>query len=124
MNYEMKKQLFSEIRFLRENGVHKGGALKVLYDNDVKRLREALKESDYWGLDTEIVVKDRGDSAIIRIPLGQFPDIHTAELFAELLRRKYIPSQYDCTGQLFTAWQSVHYLNGEYWFWQCNCLDV
>lgn len=124
MNYKMKKQLFSEIRFLRENGVHKGGALKVFYDNDVKRLRQALKESNYWGLDNQIVIKNDLDRAIIRFPIGQYPDRETAEMFAENFRIHYTPSQYDCTGQLFTTWQSVHYLNGEWWCWQCNCLDV
>lgn len=118
------RERFREIKFLRDNNVHKGGALKDLYDEDVKILRRILKESDYWGLDTEIVVKDRGDSAIIRIPIGQYPDKETAELFAEHLRIKYYPTYYDCTGQLFTQWQSVHYMAGEWWLWQCNCLDV
>ena len=124
MNNKMKRDLFLEIRFLKENGVHKGGALKVFYDNDVKKLRSALKESDYCGLNTEIVVKQWDDGRIIRIPLGEMPDYETAELFAEQLRIHYVPSQYDCTGQLFTSWQSVHYMGGQWWMWQCNCLDV
>lgn len=118
------REMFSEIKFLKDNGAHKGG-LKSLYDRDVRLLRERLKKSDYWGLDNgEIVVKDRGDSAIIRIPIGQYPDRETAEMFAENFRIHCTPSQYDCTGQLFTMWQSVHYMAGEYWLWQCNCLDV
>lgn len=124
MNYKTKKMLFSEIRFLRENGVHKGSALKTLYDNKVKMLRDANKESDYYGLDNQIVVKNDWDRAIIRFPIGQYPDRQTAEDFAEQFRIHCVPSQYDCTGQLFTSWQSVHYLNGEWWLWQCNCLDV
>lgn len=117
------RQMFKEIKFLKDNGAHKGG-LKPLYDRDVRLLRKRLKESDYWGLDNEIVVKQCDDCAIIRIPIGQYPDRDTAELFAEFLRRKYVPTPYDCTGQLFTRWQEVHYMAGEYWLWQCNCLDV
>lgn len=124
MNNKMKRDLFWEIRFLRENGVHKGGALKLLYDDKVKRLRKALKESDYYGLDNQIVVKNDWDRAIIRFPIGQYPDRQTAEDFAEQFRIHYVPSQYDCTGQMFASWQSVHYLNGEWWCWQYNCLDV
>ena len=117
------RETFREIKFLKENLAHKGG-LKPVYDNIVRQLRDRLKESDYCGLDIEIVVKQWDDGAIIRIPIGQYPDIQTAELFAEQLRRKYVPTYYDCTGQLFTRWQSVHYMAGEYWLWQCNCLDV
>lgn len=124
MNNKMKRDLFWEIRFLKENGVHKSSALKPLYDNKVKMLRDANKESDYYGLDNQIVVKNDWDRAIIRFPIGQYPDRQTAEDFAENFRIHCMPSQYDCTGQLFTAWQSVHYLNGEWWCWQCNCLDV
>lgn len=117
------RQMFSEVKFLRDNDAHKGG-LKPLYDRDVRLLRDRLKESDYWGLDTEIVVKNRDTSAIIRIPLGEMPNRETAELFAEQLRIKYVPTYYDCTVQLFTRWQSVHYMAGQWWLWQCNCLDV
>lgn len=124
MNDKMKKQLFSEIRFLRENGAHKGGALKVFYDNYVKRLRQALKESDYSGLDMQIIVKNYDDGAMIRFPIGQYPDRETAEIFADMLRIHYVPTWYDCTGQLFTAYQTVHYLNGEWWCWQRNVYDI
>lgn len=117
------RERFREIKFLKDNCAHKGG-LKPFYDEEVRQLRKRLKESDYWGLDTEIVVKQRDDSAIIRIPIGQYPDKETAELFAEQLRRKYVPTYYDCTGQLFTRWQEVHYMAGEYWLWQNNALDV
>lgn len=124
MNEKMQRELWREVRFLRENGVHKGGALKSLYDEKIGRLRDENEKTNYSGLNYEIIVKQWDDAAIVRIPIGQYPDIETAELFAEKLRIKYFPTYYDCTGQLFTRWQSVHYMAGEYWLWQCNCFDV
>lgn len=124
MNKKMQRELWREVKFLRDNGVHKGGALKPLYDEKIGRLRDENEKTDYTGLNIEIVVKQWDDGVIVRIPIGQYPDIQTAEMFAENFRIQYVPTYYDCTGQLFTSWQSVHYMAGEYWLWQCNCLDV
>lgn len=124
MNDKMMRTLFREVKFLRDNGVHKGSGLKGFYDIEVKRLRAALKETDYSGLDMQIVVKNYDDGEMIRFPIGQYPDKETAEIFADMLRIHHVPTWYDCTGQLFTAYQTVHYMAGEWWCWQRNVYDI
>ena len=102
MNDKMMRTLFREVKFLRDNSAHKSG-LKPFYDIEVKRLRAAIKETDYSGLDVRVVVKSYDDGEMFRFPIGQYPDRETAEIFADMFRIHYVPAWYDCTGQVFTA---------------------
>ena len=120
-----KRKWYSELKYLKESGAHKG-VLKLLYDEKVRLLRRENKLSDYYGLDDEVVVMNFPDIAIIRKPLGIIDKDakYEAECLAEAFRINYRPTYYDCTGQLYTRWQEVHYMAGQWWLWQCNCVDI
>ena len=126
MAWDMRKQ-WSFVKWMKDTGANKAPNVKVLYDNEVRKLREAVRDRDWWEEPNDsVVVKKYDEGAVIRIPLGiKDKDMkEEAETFAELLWMSATPSQYDCTGQLFTVWQSVHYMNEQWWVWQRNTLDV
>ena len=113
----------SWVQFLKKEGFdRKNHCLHNIYVTEMKKLRELRKER--YDSDGTILIKGDWDRCIVRIPLGDMPNRETAELFAEQMRIQYTWRDYDCTGQLFTRWQSVHYMGGQWWLWQCNCLDV
>lgn len=72
------------------------------------------------------IIKSDFDNQIVLITLPDFVD---SEEYAEeyFMGREYIraiPSQYDCTGQLFTAWYKIFQRNGRWMAYHCICMDV
>lgn len=97
-----------------------GNSLKPIYDDCVREIRRRRRP-----VGDDVLVKAFGDTSwIIRTPLGEIPDRGTAEIIAEALRYERPNSPYDCTGQVFTRWQEVHFLGGQWWLWQHNSMDV
>lgn len=87
-----------------------------------KRIREYVKKekmdhfcikSDCDGYIEKILLPDRIDSK-------EEADIW----FKENEYRTCKPSQYDCTGQLFTGWYRIFHINDRYVAYHCLCMDV
>lgn len=73
------------------------------------------------------VIRDYEDgSEIVKVELP--PDIVSKEdaenFFNKYMRIEMRPSQYDCTGQLFTSWHRVFMVNGKYICYHCIGIDV
>lgn len=66
------------------------------------------------------------DGFIERIELPS--NIKTQDEAEEYFRRyeyiEYMPSQYDCTGQLFTSWYKIFKINNKYYAYHRVCRDV
>lgn len=46
------------------------------------------------------------------------------EFFNDFIRRDYVPSPYDCTGQLFTSWYHLFKRNNQFFAYHRVCADV
>lgn len=111
------RQNFAWVRWLKEHDKE-----MKLYPEEVRQLRVRLTHGDN---DDRVFIKNDWDRAVYRFPLGQFETREEAEKYADTwYRYEATPSQYDCTGQIATAWQSVHYWKGQYWCWQADYADV
>ena len=73
------------------------------------------------------IVKDYGIDGFIsleKLP-EEITDYDTAVEWFEMWRvRECVPSQYDCTGQLFTNWFKVFKRNGSFWAYHSIGCDV
>lgn len=63
------------------------------------------------------------------VELAELPeditDMETAEeYFNCYMRREYVPSQYDCTGQIFTRWHKVFIRRGRYHVYHGLAMDI
>ena len=72
------------------------------------------------------VIDDRGDSAVMLITLPDW--IKSAEMAQEYFEhyeyREYLPSMYDCTGQLFTNWFKIVERGGRFVAYHSISMDV
>ena len=66
------------------------------------------------------------DSCILLVELPLWiTDKETAEEWFEAKEvMECRPSQYDCTGQLFTAWYKIFKRRGSWWAYHCIAMDV
>lgn len=116
-----KRQQVKWIQHLKAEGCdRKDHRMHDYYVSELRSLRKMLnksEEKDY------VFIKGDWDWAVIRFPIGQWSDLETAKEYAENFKL-YCHSPYDCSGELFTAWQEVHYWQGQYWCWQSNHLNV
>lgn len=120
MSWSIRQQVKWVQRLKTEGCDKKEHPMYSYYVSEVQSLRKMFNKKNG---DDYVVVKQYDDGAIIRFPIGQWSNLETAKEYAENFRM-YCRSPYDCSGELFTAWQEVHFWQGQYWCWQCNCLDV
>lgn len=104
------------------------------------RLVENNPEARNWCIDAkrairEYLTQDNTRGNIIRsdydgyVELVEMPeDITNAEQaegwFEYHLEKEYVPSAYDCTGQLFTVWHKIFIRRGRYHVYHCVGIDV
>lgn len=104
------------------------------------RLVENNPEARNWCIDAkrairEYLTQDNTRGNIIRsdydgyVELAELPeditDMETAEeYFNCYMRREYVPSQYDCTGQIFTRWHKLFIRRGRYHVYHGLAMDV
>lgn len=78
--------------------------------------------------DEHQTVRDDGiDGFITKFQLPEYIKTKqdAIEYFKEYEYIRTIPSAYDCTGQLFTAWYKVFQKSdGRFWAYHCICMDV
>ena len=72
------------------------------------------------------MVKDDGDAytELIALPEDCKTDDDAVGFFRDWLLIECRPSQYDCTGQLFTAWYKVFKRGGRFMAYHRVCADV
>ena len=101
--------------------------LSNVNDENIIKIKRALREFTHKPLSEERVVKDDGiDGCIVLFPL---PDrIKTPEgahdYFMDTEYRECVPSIYDCTGQAFTSWFKIVQRQGRFWAYHSICFDV
>lgn len=119
------KMAYEELLFWKNDSRLKDNAL--INDRIIKKLKEGIR--DYFrrkNRETARIIKWDSESEII---LEEIPEIiNTKEVAEEWFMfcryRAVIPSPYDCTGQLFTAWYKIFKRNGKYIVYYCICRDV
>lgn len=101
--------------------------LSKVNDENIIKVKRALREFTHKPLSEERIVKDDGiDGYIVLSPL---PDrIKTPEgahdYFMNTEYRECVPSMYDCTGQAFTSWFKIINRQGRFWAYHSICFDV
>lgn len=125
-NTEDLRRAYSYLRFFREH--EKNGALLAPNAREcAAALKKAIRGYTHRPLHEDVIVKDYGiDGYVIRLPL---PDrIKTEEqakhYFETQIYMECRPSQYDCTGQLFTSWYKLFLRNGRWWAYHSVGCDV
>ena len=130
INREDARSWVSFIRYAEEQ--RKNG---VIYDEDdkaktietdIKKALRAYYKKEQNADPFKLVADYSIDGYIQRITM---PDtIQNAEDAERYYLNNYYkeckPSQYDCTGQLFTAWYKVGTLNGRPTVWERVCADI
>lgn len=89
-----------------------------------RRIRTKIKKNTEEQNERK-VVKNWGDGCVFLIRLGEFNFLGDADdYFMWNEYHEYIPSQYDCTGQLFTNWYHIFKRHGVYYAYHSVSLDV
>lgn len=87
--------------------------IRIYFKNQARELECRVFDADYDGA-----------TYLIELP----EEIKTEEVaegwFEANEYRECQPSQYDCTGQEFTAWHKLVKRNGRWWCYHRICLDV
>lgn len=97
--------------------------MKRLID-DMKR---EIRAYTHKPISEERIVKDYGiDGEIVLIPLPErLTSLENAiEYFEDVEKLYYVPSPYDCTGQLFTNWYKVFKRNDRFYAYHSIGRDV
>lgn len=97
------------------------------YEETIKEMKKAIRLYLNRPREERYIVKDYGiDGYVERYPAPAecetLEDVD--EWFMETQWIHMIPSQYDCTGQLFTSWYKPAYLNGRWFVYHsvsCDC---
>lgn len=92
--------------------------------SEKRALRALLKSRD---IKDRRIVKDYGiDGFIVRIVLPEWVETREeAEYwFEENERRECRPSMYDCTGDMFTSWYSLFFINGRWVAYHSVGVDI
>lgn len=89
-----------------------------------KRIRTKIKKDrEEW--EERKCVRNLGDTCVYLIRLGEFKNLFEADdYFMWNEYHEYIPSAYDCTGQLFTNWYYIFKRHGIYYAYHSVSLDV
>ena len=94
------------------------------YVDDVKRsVRRYLNKNAYQ--DRRIISSDSdGMMVLVQLPESIQTREGAEEYFEANEVMEAIPSQYDCTGQLFTSWYHLFQRNGRWCAYHRICADV
>lgn len=95
---------------------------------EIKKTKKEIREEHRkQGADTGRVIKSDWDSYItleeLKIPADYTYD-DAVEYFEEYEVIHMVPSQYDCTGQLFTSWYKIFKRNGKWMAYHAVNADV
>lgn len=125
-NTEDLRRAYSYLRFFREH--EKNDALLAPNAREcAAALKKAIRGYTHRPLHEDVIVKDYGiDGYVIRFPLPDHIDSKTMAkaYFEDRCKYHYRPSQYDCTGQLFTRWYKLFLRNGRWWAYHSVGCDV
>ena len=110
----LHKELWGKFHY-KDNETVKGlkRSIRIYFKNQSRKPETRVFDADYDGatylieLPAEIKTKEIADAWI------------EANEYCEC-----IPSQYDCTGQTFTAWYKLVKRNGRWWCYHRVCFDV
>ena len=88
-----------------------------------REIREYLHRDDLGG---RYMVRNDYDSSVVRFDLPEgIESMKAAEdWFDDNERIVAVPSQYDCTGQLFTAWHRIFKIGNKFRCYHCIAMDV
>ena len=92
----------------------------------VARIKKAIRKYRDRPVSHEQIVRSDCDSLLVVFPLDK--DLKTAEeaddYFLDHYYREFIPSMYDCTGQVFTTWYKIFRRRGQFWVYNATAIDV
>ena len=116
-NYEMLllyDEVWQKFQYKNEEEIKElKQSIRIYFKNQSRKLEERVFDADY-------------DGATFLIELPE--EIKTEEIAEAWFEgNEYcecIPSQYDCTGQAFTAWHKLVKRNGRWWCYHRVCFDV
>ena len=97
---------YSDVKDLKQG-------IRIYFKNDARKPERRVFDSD-WDAAT----------FLIKLP-AEIKTEEAAEGWFEINEyRECRPSQYDCTGQEFTAWHRLVKRNGRWWCYHRICMDV
>lgn len=101
-----------------------GGDCADFVRNAKREIRAYYKETAHK--DRKIINETDYGSYVLLIELPEFVKTmeDACEYFDEYERLTYVPSQYDCTGQLFTNWYKPVKRNGRWYVYHSISMDV
>lgn len=121
------KAAYEELIFWKNDPKLKDSAL--INNRIIKKLKEGIR--DYYkriNQRTDRLVKwypdGEGEIWLEELPETIKTKEEAKDWFLYHRYRAALPSPYDCTGQLFTAWYKIFKRNGKYIVYYCICRDV
>ncbi len=122
---ERLRVLFDEIRFIETHRRDMFEPARVGYMADrllnLKKKARQIARREYWPRALECDAD--GGTVLERLP-GCTTEAEAVEFFERHVYREYVPSQYDCTGQIFTNSFKVFNRGGEWYAYHSVCRDV
>lgn len=90
------------------------------------RIKRAIREYQGCRFDHAQVVRSDYDSLLVVFPLpDHLENIEDATAyFLDNYFREAYPSDYDCTGQIFTIWYKIFRRRGQFWAYHSTAMDV
>lgn len=104
-----------------------GIALESGRDQRVADLKREIRRFSRRPIAERRIVQDNGiDGYTELLPLPAYIETmdEAVSYFEDCEYRRYYPSAYDCTGQVFTNWYKVFARSGRFWAYHCVSVDV
>ena len=116
-----KMRLYTEL--MRETGATQDEIDKGLVKWK-RHLRDKIRKNKKEQEERKLVA-NWGETCVYLVRLGDFKNLGEADdYFMWNEYREYIPSAYDCTGQIFTDWYHLFKRHGVYYAYHSISIDV
>ena len=125
MSYQIEN-LLMEMTMMKELNVPLDHPYLIKQKRELRRLQKKDDRVYDDGCEIYVVEGKSFDAATLKAVLPErIRSLDSAEeYFLDELYRECMPSQYDCTGQKFTAWYHIGKLAGRFVVYYRECLDV
>lgn len=122
---ERLRVLYDEIRLIETHRRDMFEPARVGYMADrllnLKRKARQIARREYWPRAVEF--DSEGGTVLEKLP-GCASEADAVEFFERNVFKEYIPSPFDCTGQIFTNSFKVFKRGGEWYAYHSVCRDV
>lgn len=117
--------LYLNLQIMKELNAPEDHPHVIKTKREIRRLQKK-DPSEYEGCNI-FMVEDSGiDGCTMKAFLPERISSHESaeDFFMDHLYRECMPSMYDCTGQIFTAWWHIGRLHDRYVVYYRQCMDV